>query len=57
MTGCAARRYVAAALSRCRARGPPLWEPAPARGLRPLGLAAAAALPLLLPPRRHLSSR
>ncbi|XP_074779364.1 polymerase delta-interacting protein 2 isoform X2 [Athene noctua] len=58
MSGCAARRYVAAALSRCRARGLPLWEPPPARGLRPLGAGGAAAFPLLLlPPRRHLSSR
>lgn len=59
MSGGAARRYVAAALGRARARGPPpLWEPPPARHLRALGTGgAAAALPLLLPPRRHLSSR
>ncbi|KAM6238887.1 polymerase delta-interacting protein 2 [Spheniscus humboldti] len=57
MSGCAARRYVAAALSRCRARGLPLWEPPPTRGLRPLGVGGAAALPPPLPPRRHLSSR
>lgn len=70
MSGGAARRYVAAALGRCRARGLPLWEPLrerlPGRGVTPLGTGGAAAaaaaavvLPLLppLPPRRHLSSR
>ncbi|KAL9826474.1 LOW QUALITY PROTEIN: polymerase delta-interacting protein 2 [Geothlypis trichas] len=59
MSGGAARRYVAAALGRARARGPPpLWAP-PRRHLRALGTggAVAALPPLLLPPRRHLSSR
>ncbi|KAM4648227.1 polymerase delta-interacting protein 2 isoform 2-T2 [Amazona ochrocephala] len=64
MSAGAARRYVAAALSRARGRGAALWEPtpvpnpAPSRGLRALSAGGAAALPLqLLPPRRHLSSR
>ncbi|XP_050570791.1 polymerase delta-interacting protein 2 isoform X2 [Cygnus atratus] len=64
MSGGAARRYVAAALGRCRARGLPLWEPLrerlPGRGAPPLGVGggtAAAAVLSLLPPRRHLSSR
>uniref|UniRef100_A0A8V1AM26 DNA polymerase delta interacting protein 2 n=1 Tax=Gallus gallus TaxID=9031 RepID=A0A8V1AM26_CHICK len=59
MSGGAARRYLAAALGRCRARGLPLWEPLwqppPARVPRALSGGSVAALSLL--PRRHLSSR